>query len=81
MTGELQHSIVPTYPMVSGQPLSYHWFIYAIQAHLIASPGVNRIDAVFRLMPCLLVPVLISLAAVVARHSPDGSRRGWWRRP
>jgi hypothetical protein len=68
MTGELQHSVVPTYPMVSGQPLSYHWFIYAIQAHLIASPGVDRIDAVFRLMPCLLVPVLISLAAVVARQ-------------
>jgi hypothetical protein len=68
MTGELQHSLVPTYPMVAGQPLSYHWFIYAVQAHLIASPGVDRIDAVFRLMPTLLVPILISLVAVVARQ-------------
>jgi hypothetical protein len=54
--------------MVAGQPLSYHWFVYAIQAHLIDSPGVGRIDAVFRLMPCLLVPVLITLVAVVARQ-------------
>jgi hypothetical protein len=68
MTGELRHAIVPTYPMVSGEPLSYHWFIYALQAHLIDAPGVDRIDVVFRLMPVLLVPVLVSLAAVVARQ-------------
>ncbi len=68
MTGELEHAVVPTYPMVAGEPLSYHWFIYALQAHLIDAPGVDRIDTVFRLMPVLLVPVLVSLAAVVARQ-------------
>ncbi len=68
MTGELQHTVVPTYPMVSGEPLSYHWFIYAVQAHLIAAPGVDQMDTVLRMMPALLVPMLISLAAVVGRQ-------------
>ena len=60
--------------MVAGEPLSYHWFIYAMQAHLIDAPGVDRIDTVFRLMPVLLVPVLVSLAAVVARQLAGAGR-------
>ncbi|WP_270887472.1 hypothetical protein [Pedococcus sp. 5OH_020] len=76
LTGELQHHLLPDYPMVAGEPLSYHWFVYAIQAHLIACPGVDRIDVVLRLMPSLLVPMLVSLGAVVARQLADRTAAG-----
>ncbi len=68
LTGELGHAVAPTYPMVAGQPLSYHWFVYAIQAHLLQVPGTETFDAVLRLMPVTLVAMLISIGAVVARQ-------------
>ncbi|MEU4832520.1 hypothetical protein, partial [Streptosporangium sp. NPDC023615] len=34
LTGELRHHVPPTVPMVAGEPLLYHWFVYA---HLAAA--------------------------------------------
>ena len=68
MTGELAHALRPTYPMVAGEPLSYHWFVYAIQAHLLGEPGLPTADVVLRLVPSALLPALLALGATVARR-------------
>ena len=68
MTGELAHALRPTYPMVAGEPLSYHWFVYAIQAHLLGERGLPTADVVLRLVPSALLPALLALGATVARR-------------
>lgn len=76
MTGEMDHGLVPTYPMVAGEPLSYHWFVYAIQNHLSVAPGVDRMDVVLRLMPATLFGILILLAAAVAAQLAERPAAG-----
>ncbi|MCU1685450.1 MAG: hypothetical protein JWQ81_6189 [Amycolatopsis sp.] len=66
LVGELRHSLVVTYPMVAGEPYSYHWFGHAVLAHLL-SGGVSPFDAVVRLAPSTLMPATVLTAAVVAR--------------
>ena len=68
LVGELRHHLVPTYPSVAGTPLSYHWFAYAIDSHLLTHTGVGPFDSTLRLMPATLVPAILMLAAVVARR-------------
>lgn len=68
LLGELKHSLVPTYPPVAGSSLSYHWFLYAIDAHLTSGTGIAPLDSIERLAPATLVPAILVLAAVVARR-------------
>ncbi len=68
LVGELRHMLVPTYPPVDGTSLSYHWFLYAIDAHLVTHSGINVFDSSLRLAPATLVPAILLLAAVVARR-------------
>jgi hypothetical protein len=66
LVGELRHSLVVTYPMVSGEAYSYHWFGHAVLAHLL-NGGVSPFDAVVRLAPATLLPAVVLTAAVVTR--------------
>ncbi len=68
LVGELHRTVVPTYPMVAGTKLSYHWFLYAIINHLTTHTGVGRFDATLRLSLASMVPAMLVLAAVVARR-------------
>jgi hypothetical protein len=68
LVGELRHMLVPTYPPVDGTSLSYHWFLYAIDAHLVTHSGINVFDSSLRLAPATLVPAILLVAAVVARR-------------
>ena len=68
LLGELRHHLVPSYPPVAGASLSYHWFLYAVDAHLTTSTGVASFDSIERLAPATLVPAILMLAAVVARR-------------
>ncbi len=68
LVGELRHHLVPTYPSVAGTSLSYHWFAYAIDSHLLTHTGVDPFDSTLRLLPATLVPAILMLAAVVARR-------------
>lgn len=68
LVGELRHMLVPTYPPVDGTSLSYHWFLYAIDAHLVTHSGINVFDSSLRLAPATLVPAILMIAAVVARR-------------
>ncbi len=65
MTGELARTAVPTYPMVAGEPMSYHWFFYAVSAQL--GQGLDTVAVVTRLMPVTLLLGLVLIVASVAR--------------
>ena len=68
MLSELSRPGLPTYPMVAGDPLSYHWFSYAILANLGAGSGLNRFDLALRLTPVALVLGALLLLVAVARQ-------------
>lgn len=68
LVGELRHALVPSYPPVAGATLSYHWFLYAIDAHLLTQTGIDPFDSTLRLLPATLVPAILMLIAVVARR-------------
>jgi hypothetical protein len=68
LVGELSHHLVPDYPFVAGEPLHYHWFLYAILAHLTTGTGVDPFDSSLRLGPTTVLPAVLLLAAVVARR-------------
>ena len=74
LVGELRHALVPSYPPVAGATLSYHWFLYAIDAHLLTKTGIDPFDSTLRLLPATLVPAILLLIAVVARRL---CRRVW----
>ncbi|GAA2744853.1 hypothetical protein GCM10009868_24130 [Terrabacter aerolatus] len=64
LTGEARRSLDPSYPMVAGEPLGYHWFFHALAAQLGGS-GLHDLDVVSRLLPSTLVVLLALLAAAV----------------
>lgn len=74
--GELRHTLWPGYPLVHGDPYSYHWFLHAITAHLTTGTGVDPFDSMLRLVPTTLFPAVVLLAAVVARRVADSVRAG-----
>jgi hypothetical protein len=68
MFAELSRPGLPTYPMVAGQPLSYHWFPYAILGNLGSGTGLDRFDMALRLTPVALVLGTLLLIVAVARQ-------------
>ncbi|WP_169985768.1 hypothetical protein, partial [Microbispora sp. H10836] len=68
LIGELRNHMPPSVPMVAGEPLFYHWFVYA---HFAASSWITGIDPLvllFRLgMPPMLAALVI-LSGMVARR-------------
>ncbi|WP_157545151.1 hypothetical protein [Microtetraspora fusca] len=68
LTGELKHQMPPTVPMVAGEPLSYHWFVYA---HFAASSwitGVEPLVLVTRIGVLPMLPAFVVLIGMTARR-------------
>ncbi|MGC5010280.1 hypothetical protein ACLQ2R_05905 [Streptosporangium sp. DT93] len=73
LTGELRHHMPPTVPMVAGEPLLYHWFVYA---HLAAASWVTGLEPLVLLLRLGMLPVL---AAFVVLAGMTGRRvTGSW---
>jgi hypothetical protein len=68
LVSELGRTALPQYPMVAGEPLGYHWFLYALENHLLAGSGIDRIDLVLRLVPVSALLGALVMVAVVARQ-------------
>lgn len=66
MTSELARELRPGYPFVAGEPISYHWFYYALSAFL--GQGLDTEVVVLRLFPTTLVMALVLLTAAAARE-------------
>ncbi|WP_326641771.1 hypothetical protein OG884_02715 [Streptosporangium sp. NBC_01755] len=75
LIGELKHHVPPTVPGVAGEPLFYHWFIYA---HLAAGSWVTGLEPVVLLLRLAMLPMLAALVVLVGMlgHRVIGSRPG-----
>ncbi|MEU8197791.1 hypothetical protein AB0C10_28830 [Microbispora amethystogenes] len=75
LVGELKHHMPPATPMVAGEPLLYHWFVYAHLAAASWITGVEPLVLLFRLGMLPVLAALVVLLGMVARRGA-GSRAG-----
>ncbi|WP_143653142.1 hypothetical protein [Streptosporangium subroseum] len=75
LTGELKHHVPPTMPMVSGEPLFYHWFVYA---HLASASWVTGIEPLVLLLRLAMLPMLAAFVVLIGMIGKRviGSRAG-----
>ncbi|GGK55698.1 hypothetical protein Ppa06_11430 [Planomonospora parontospora subsp. parontospora] len=62
LIGELRHHVPPTVPAVSGEPLLYHWFVYA---HLAATSWVTGVEPAVLLFRLAMLPMLTGFLILV----------------
>ncbi|MFC4057827.1 hypothetical protein ACFOWE_05950 [Planomonospora corallina] len=62
MIGELRHHMPPDVPTVAGEPLLYHWFVYA---HFAAASWVTGLEPLVLLFRLGTLPMLIALLVLV----------------
>ncbi|MEV8633546.1 hypothetical protein AB0395_17985 [Streptosporangium sp. NPDC051023] len=63
LTGELRNHVPPTVPMVAGEPLAYHWFVYA---HLASASWITGIEPMVLLFRLAMLPMLAAIVVLVA---------------
>ncbi|GLW96932.1 hypothetical protein Misp02_10190 [Microtetraspora sp. NBRC 16547] len=62
LIGELKHHMPPTLPMVAGEPLLYHWFVYA---HLAAASWITGLEPLVLLIRLAMLPMLAALVVLI----------------
>ncbi|MFG1959013.1 hypothetical protein [Nonomuraea sp. NPDC049028] len=62
LVGELKHHMPPMVPTVTGEPLVYHWFVYA---HLAAASWVTGVEPLVLLFRLAILPMLAALIVVL----------------
>ncbi|OPG12436.1 hypothetical protein B1L11_14595 [Microbispora sp. GKU 823] len=62
LIGELKHHVPPTIPMVAGEPLLYHWFVYA---HLAAASWTTGLEPLVLLTRLAMLPMLAALVVLI----------------
>lgn len=68
LIGELKHHVPPTVPMVAGEPLSYHWFVYAHFAAASWITGIEPLMLLFRLAMLPMMAALFILLGMIGRR-------------
>ncbi|MGW4422906.1 hypothetical protein [Streptosporangium sp. NPDC004631] len=63
LVGELRHHMPPSVPWVEGEPLLYHWFVYA---HLAAASWVTGVEPAVLLLRLGMLPILAALVVLLA---------------
>ncbi|KAB8187237.1 hypothetical protein [Microbispora catharanthi] len=71
--GEMRHHVPPTMPIVAGESLPYHWFVYAHYAAASWVTGVEPLVLLFRLGMLPMIAALVVLLGMAARRV-TGSR-------
>jgi hypothetical protein len=77
LAGEARHHVPPVVPYVRGEPLNYHWFVYADVAATNATTGVELQTLLYRLSMLPMLALLTVLIAVLARRITGR----WWTGP
>ncbi|MEU9830629.1 DUF2298 domain-containing protein [Streptosporangium sp. NPDC048047] len=68
LVGELRHHMPPSTPWFDGDPLYYHWFVYAHMAAAGRLTGVEPVILLFRLAMLPMLAVLVILMAMIGRR-------------
>ncbi|MET9338419.1 hypothetical protein [Nonomuraea sp. NPDC003804] len=66
LVGELRHHMPPTVPHVMGEPLSYHWFVYADMAATSWATGIEAQTILYRLAMLPMLAIFVVLVPAVA---------------
>ncbi|MEV0350343.1 hypothetical protein AB0H88_31570 [Nonomuraea sp. NPDC050680] len=74
LLGELKHHMPPTVPTVLGEPLSYHWYVYAEMAATSWVTGIEAQTLLYRLSMLPMMAAMVVLVAVLARRVTGR----WW---
>ncbi|MEU9830626.1 hypothetical protein AB0D67_03700 [Streptosporangium sp. NPDC048047] len=61
LVGELKYHLPPTTPWIAGEPLFYHWFVYA---HLAAANWITGVEPVVLLLRLAMLPMLAAIVVV-----------------
>ncbi|MER6947330.1 hypothetical protein ABT294_25165 [Nonomuraea sp. NPDC000554] len=76
LIGELNHHVPPTAPYVAGEPLFYHWFVFA---HYAASSWITGVEPLVLLFRLTMLPMMVAFVVLigmlgrrVARSWPAG---------
>lgn len=79
LAGELKNHMPPMVPTVVGEPLVYHWFVYAHVAAASWVTGVEPLVLLFRLAILPMLAALIVVLGMIGRritHSNAGALAG-----
>ncbi|MFI7642192.1 hypothetical protein [Nonomuraea sp. NPDC049400] len=63
LIGELKHHMPPTSVIVAGEPLLYHWFVYA---HWAAASWISGVEPLVLLLRLGVLPMLAAFVVLVA---------------
>ncbi|WP_156056348.1 hypothetical protein [Streptosporangium roseum] len=62
LIGELKHHMPPTVPMVAGEPLFYHWFVYA---HFAAASWITGVEPLVLLFRLVMLPMMVAFTVLI----------------
>lgn len=74
LVGELKHHMPPTDPFVFGEPLYYHWFVYADMAATSWVTGIEPQTLLYRLFMLAIPTTSLVLLFATARRLTER----WW---
>ncbi|WP_431901787.1 hypothetical protein [Nonomuraea sp. bgisy101] len=66
LVGELRNHMPPTVPQVAGEPLSYHWFVYADMAATSWATGIEAQTLLYRLSMLPMLAIFVVLVPATA---------------
>ncbi|MET7466291.1 hypothetical protein [Nonomuraea sp. NPDC005501] len=77
LIGELRHHVPPAIPTVAGEPLSYHWFVFA---HFAAASWVTGVEPLVLAYRLAVLPMLVAAVVLTGMLGQRiiGSRAGAW---
>ncbi|WP_285703200.1 hypothetical protein [Microtetraspora sp. NBRC 16547] len=68
LIGELKYHLPPTVPVVAGEPLFYHWFVYAHFAAASWITGIDPLILLFRLGMAPMMAAIVILLGMIGRR-------------
>lgn len=68
LIGEFKHHVPPAVPWLKGEPLYYHWFVYAEQAATSWTTGIEPQLLLYRLSPLPVLAATVVLIAALTRR-------------
>ncbi|AQZ66828.1 hypothetical protein BKM31_40105 [[Actinomadura] parvosata subsp. kistnae] len=68
LVGEVKQHVPPAMPAVLGEPLAYHWFVYADLAATSWVTGIEPVTLVYRLAMLPMAAAMVVLVAAVGRR-------------
>jgi hypothetical protein len=74
LTGELKNHFPGRIPYVTGEPLNYHWYVYA---HMASASWLTGIDPLVLLLRLIGIPALAAFGVLIVSIGRTLSGR-WW---